>query len=94
MKYWFAEYLKLDGVWDSPGGEKKAFYVGDIPTIYWWNKKKLLSFNGPNAVAIKQKLLSTLCDGDITKENIPLVIHLIFRPRRSPLAVATYYQRT
>ena len=72
VKCWVAEYLKLDGIWDSPGGEKKAFYVGDIPTIYWWNRKKVLSFNGPNAVAIKQKLLSTLCDGDITKENIPL----------------------
>ena len=71
VKCWVAKYLKLDGVRDSLGGEKKAFYFGDIPTIYWWNRKKLLSFNGPNAVAIKQKLLSTLCDGDIPPTNSP-----------------------
>jgi hypothetical protein len=38
---------------------KKVFISGDIPTISWWNKKKLIQIDGANAMAIKQKLLST-----------------------------------
>ena len=59
VKCMVAEYLELDGMWDSPGGEKKVFYSGDIPTISWWNKKKLIQIDGVNAMAIKRKLLST-----------------------------------
>ena len=51
VKCFAADYLKLDGEWDSPGGEKKVLYCGDSPTIttLWWNKKKLLQFEGANA---------------------------------------------
>ena len=58
VKCMVAEYLEIDGWWDSPGGEKKVFYSGDIPTISWWNKKKLIQIDGVNAMAIKRKLLS------------------------------------
>ena len=37
---------------------EKIFYSGDIPTISWWNKKKLIQIDGVNAMVIKRKLLS------------------------------------
>jgi hypothetical protein len=42
-------------------------YSGDIPTITWWNKKKLIQIDGVNAMAIKRKLLS---ENMVSCENI------------------------
>ena len=61
-----ADYLKLDGKWDSPGGEKKVLYCGDSPTILWWSKKKLLQFEGANAEFIQQRLLLDFCSENHT----------------------------
>ena len=55
-------------MWDSPGGEKKEFYSGDIPTISWWNKKKLIEIDGGNAMAIKQICYLRTCH--LSCENI------------------------
>ena len=39
--------LKLEGVWSSPGGDKKEFN-NDTLVIAWWKNKKLLQFEGMN----------------------------------------------
>ena len=63
------EHLKLDGVWTSPGGEKKVFICNNIPTISWWQKKKLVEFYGANASTIRQKLFATMSDGNVMKDS-------------------------
>ena len=34
VKCLVAEYLKLHGKWDSPGGEKKVFYCDGLKPLY------------------------------------------------------------
>ena len=34
-----SDYMKFDGKWSSPGGEKKVCSDGDT-SITWWKKKK------------------------------------------------------
>ena len=63
------EHLKLDGVWTSPGGEKKVFSCDNIPTISWWQKRKLVELHGANASTIRQKLFATLSDGNVMKDS-------------------------
>ena len=41
------EYLELEGEWVSPGGEEKVFFCGNVPTITWLSKRKLLQIDGP-----------------------------------------------
>ena len=60
LKSMINKYLKLDGEWTSPGGEKKTFYCNNTPTISWWSKKKTLCFEDANCT-IKQKLITSLC---------------------------------
>ena len=66
MKCLAADYLKLDGEWYSPGGEKKVLYCGDSPTILRWSKKKLLQFEEANAESIQQKLRLLFCSQNHT----------------------------
>ena len=35
LKTMVNKYLKLDGEWISPGGEKKILYCNNTPTITW-----------------------------------------------------------
>ena len=35
-----SKYLKLEGEWRSPGGDKKTFQIDNTPTISWWSKRK------------------------------------------------------
>ena len=61
LKCMVNDYLKLDGIWNSPGGEKKAF-SGDGINIFWWKKKKYIQFEGANAAILNRKLMSVFTD--------------------------------
>ena len=58
IKSMVAEFLKLDGEWQQPGGEKKIFYCGNTPVLTWWSKKKTLQMDGVNSRTLILKLLS------------------------------------
>ena len=59
------EHLKLNGVWSSPGGEKKTFSSDDVDII-WLKKKKTIQFQGTNAATIIHNLMSTFTNGNNT----------------------------
>ena len=45
LKTFFSDELKLDGVWEQPGGDKKIFSTADI-SISWRKNKSLLHIVG------------------------------------------------
>ena len=45
LKNFFSDELKLDGVWEQPGGDKKIFSTADI-SICWRKNKNLLHIAG------------------------------------------------
>ena len=53
------DYMKFDGKWSSPGGEKKVCSDGDT-SITWWKKRKLLAVEGKQAKRITELLIVIL----------------------------------
>ena len=54
-----SDYMKFDGKWSSPGGEKKVCSDGDT-SITWWKKRKLLAVEGKQAKRITELLIVIL----------------------------------
>ena len=50
-----------NGVWSSPGGDKKTYSDGHT-LISWWKGKKLLQIEGKEDNLIKAKLCSAICN--------------------------------
>ena len=48
---------------------KKVFSCDNIPTIFWWQKRKLVELHGANASTIRQKLFPTLSDVNVMKDS-------------------------
>ena len=51
LKRVVSDYIKFDGRWSSPGGEKKVCSNPDT-SITWWKKKKFLLVEGNQAKRI------------------------------------------
>ena len=68
LKTMVNKYLKLDGEWISPGGEKKILYRNNTPTITWWNKKKILRIEDADN-SLTEKLMSSLCCQNVVADN-------------------------
>ena len=62
-----AEYLKLDGKWDSPVGKKKVFYCDGSQTIVWLSKENQIE--GANARSLRRKLISSMYDVNCESER-------------------------
>jgi hypothetical protein len=64
LKKLLSEDLKLTGIWEQPGGDKKVFRTNDT-SILWRKSKSLLHLEGTDAGKITQlirKRLSTCYD--------------------------------
>ena len=48
-----------EGIWRSPGDERKTYSNGNT-TITWWKKKKKMEFSGKDADEIKLQLCNVL----------------------------------
>ena len=77
IKSMVAEFLKLDGEWQQPGGEKKIFFYGNTPVPTRWSKKKTLQMDGVNSRTLILKLLSTSV---LRKESDDIVNNINSRP--------------
>lgn len=62
LKLFVEKSLKLDGIWSSPGGEKKLF-KNDNTSIIWLKNKRYLSIEGEHAKEIKRRMLSIIFTG-------------------------------
>ena len=56
-----SDYMKFDGKWSSPAGEKKVCSDGDT-SITWWKKRKLLAVEGKQAKRITELLIVILAN--------------------------------
>ena len=59
LQRFVAEILKLDGVWLSPGGDKKVFNMQESSPS-WRKSNKVFCFNGDNGDDLKFKFLSVM----------------------------------
>ena len=62
LKLFVKKSLKLDGIWSSPGGEKKLF-KNDDTSIIWLKNKRYLSIEGERTKEIKRRMLSMMLIG-------------------------------
>ena len=62
QKLFVEKSLKLDGIWSSPGGEKKLFKNDDI-SIIWLKNKRYLSTEGERTKEIKRRMPSMMLIG-------------------------------
>ena len=69
LQRFVAEILKLDGVWLSPGGDKKVFNMQES-SLSWRKSNKGLCFNGDNGDDLKFKFCSVMCEPASTKESV------------------------
>jgi hypothetical protein len=61
LKRLVSEELKLDGIWEQPGGYKKIFTTSDeLTSISWLKDKKTLTFEGKDSKQLKRMLCSVL----------------------------------
>ena len=49
LKSLVKDALKLDGIWEQPGGYKKVFTSTDFTFISWLKDKKILTIVGKNS---------------------------------------------
>ena len=61
LKKFLSEDLKLIGIWEQPGGDKKVFKTRNI-SISWRKSKSLLYIEGPEADKITQLLCSKITE--------------------------------
>ena len=64
LKSLVRDELKLDGIWEQPGGYKKVFTSSDFTSISWSKEKKILTIVGKDSEQLKQKLFSMLIGDD------------------------------
>ena len=48
--------LKLNGIWEQPGGHKKVFTSTELTSISWSKHKKILTIVGKDSEQLKQTL--------------------------------------
>lgn len=74
LKRFVGEDLKLNGIWDQPGGDKKIFRADGI-SISWRKTKSLLHLEGAEAGSVTQQLFAKICNNtpttnsDVNTEN-------------------------
>ena len=69
LKSLVKDELKLDGIWEQPGGYKKVFTSSDFTSISWLKDKKILTIVGKDSEELKQKLFSMLIWEDTAALN-------------------------
>ena len=69
LKSLVKDELKLDGIWEQPGGYKKVFTSTDFTSISWLKDKKILTIVGKDSEELKQKLFSMLIWEDTAALN-------------------------
>ena len=62
LKQFVSEHLKVDGVWSSPGSDKKLFTSENV-IISWRKSKGILLVSGEKAVNIVNELCKQICNG-------------------------------
>ena len=60
LKSLVRDELKLDCIWEQPGGYKNVFTSSDFTSIWWSKEKKILTIVGKDSEQLKQKLFSML----------------------------------
>lgn len=68
LKRFVSESLNLDGVWSSPGGDKKVFSIGHS-SISWRKNNKVLNFYGDDVDDLRRKFCQIMC-GFTNNENV------------------------
>ena len=70
LKKLLSEDLKLTGIWEQPGGDKKVFRTNDT-SISWRKSKSLLHLEGTDAGKITQLLCTKICEdlNGVSKTN-------------------------
>ena len=70
LKRLVSEELKLDGIWEQPGGYKKIFTTSDeLTSISWLKDKKTLTFEGKDSKQLKRMLCSVLIGENIVLDS-------------------------
>ena len=67
LKIFVDNKLNIQGIWSSPGGEKKLFQ-SEFVNIHWWKNKKFLMVEGKQAKRIN-RLLYNLLAGDLLDDQ-------------------------
>ena len=73
LKHFVEVNFEIDGVWKSPGDERKPYSNGET-TLMWWINKKKLQFTGKESSRIKQKGCSILMGSQLWHENNTSII--------------------
>ena len=72
LKTFFSDELKLDGVWEQPGGDIKIFSTADI-SISWRKNKSLLHIVGDEvgkyAKLLCSKIYENICPQAISSDG-------------------------
>ena len=70
LKKLLSEDLKLTGIWEQPGGDKKVFRTNDT-SISWRKSKSLLHLEGTDVGKITQLLCTKICEdlNGVSKTN-------------------------
>ena len=71
LKQFVSEHLKVDGVWSSPGSDKKLFTSENV-IISWRKSKGILLVSGEKAVNIVNELCKQICNGGEGKNSVGL----------------------
>ena len=73
LKRVVSDYIKFDGRWTSPGGEKKVCSNQDT-SITWWKNKKFLLVEGNQAKRIIKLFIVILTNNASFRPSISRVI--------------------
>ena len=68
LKQFVSDNIELNGVWVSPGGDKKKYSDGDT-SISWRKGNKVLRIEGKEKNQINAKLCSIVCNSGISPEE-------------------------
>ena len=68
LKQFVSDNIELNGVWVSPGGDKKKYSDGDT-SISWRKGNKVLRIEGKEKNQINAKLCSIICNSGISPEE-------------------------
>jgi hypothetical protein len=68
LKQFVSDNIELNGVWVSPGGDKKKYSDGDT-SISWRKGNKVLRIEGKGKNQINAKLCSIICNSGISPEE-------------------------
>ncbi|CAB3995877.1 T-complex 1 subunit zeta-like [Paramuricea clavata] len=68
LKQFVSDNIELNGVWVSPGGDKKKYRDGDT-SISWRKGNKVLRIEGKGKNQINAKLCSIICNSGISLEE-------------------------